>query len=488
MSETFIGSLTEEQLRGKYVLLRTDFDVPMTTEEGSAVSVVRSDLKLKDALPTIKFLATSGAKVVICSHLDQPGGRVVAKYSLEPVAKRLNELLANDDIAVHFVSSCIVHKSLSAVKGLQSGQVLLLQNLRFHVEEEANNEQFAKILAKGIDYYVNDALGLCHLEHASIVGVPRFIRHCYTGFLLRNELRYLHDSLDNPHRPVAAVIGGAKVSSKIGVMQHLMPRIDKLLVGGAMVYTFYRAIGHTVGDSLVEEDSLPEVEHILERAKERNVQIVLASDSVITPATIAIHPRKALPSSVPATEAEMTDTSRVSKGSLPQNVAIAATAETVAPSLDEKGTAPLHHVAHTDEDVVTRLMKESPRVADNQSIPSGWLGADIGPVSINKFAAELHDCRTVLWKGPMGLVENPQFTHGTFAVADMITDLTTRGAMTIVCGKSTVHTLESRYGDSSAKADGAELKRSFSHVSSGGHGVSVFLQGKQLPGLLALVK
>lgn len=163
MSESFIGSLTAEQLRGKYVLLRADFDVPMTTEDGSTVSVVRSDIKLRDALSTIKFIATNGAKVVICSHLDSPGGRAVAKYSLEPIAKRLNELLTDDDTTVQFVSSCLDHKWLSAIKGLQSGQVLLLQNLRFHVEEETNNEQFAQMLAKGMDYYVNDALGLCHL-------------------------------------------------------------------------------------------------------------------------------------------------------------------------------------------------------------------------------------------------------------------------------------------------------------------------------------
>lgn len=163
MNETFIGSLTIDKLRGKYVLLRTDLDVPMTAEEGSTVSVVRSDIKLKDTLPTIKFLANNGAKVVVCSHLDSPGGIAVAKYSLEPIAKRLNELLTDDGTTVQFVSSCLDHKWLSAIKGLQSGQVLLLQNLRFHVEEETNNEQFAQMLAKGVDFYVNDALGLCHL-------------------------------------------------------------------------------------------------------------------------------------------------------------------------------------------------------------------------------------------------------------------------------------------------------------------------------------
>lgn len=278
MSKKSIASLTEADLQGKTVLVRADFNVPL--DDAGNIS---DDTRIRAALPTINYLTEKGAKVVLTSHFGRPKGdnfasRVNDKFRLTPVAKRLSELLKQD---VAKPDDCVGDAVSSAVAGMQPGQVMLLENVRFHPEEEKNNPEFAKQLASIADLYVNDAFGTAHRAHASTAGVADYLKPAVAGFLIEKELQYLQNAIENPQQPLAAIIGGSKVSSKITVIESLLEKVNKLLIGGGMIFTFYKAQGMSVGKSLVEDDYLELAKTLMAKAKEKGVDLLLPTDVVV---------------------------------------------------------------------------------------------------------------------------------------------------------------------------------------------------------------
>ena len=384
--------------KGRRVLVRVDFNVPL--QEGA----ITDDSRIKASLPTITRLIDQGAKVILMSHLGRPKGNTIPALSLAPVAQRLAELL---EMEIHFVEDCVGKSPLEASESLEAGQVLLLENLRFHEEEEANNAGFSRQLAELGEIYVNNAFGSAHRAHASTVGVTEYFDQAATGLLMEAELTYLTSALSHAGKPYVAVLGGAKISGKMDVIKNLLRITDAVLVGGGMAYTFQKAQGHEIGDSLLEVDREEMALQVLADAKKQGVDLVLPVDSVISIA------------------ADGSEPSRVSEG---------------------------------------------------VDIPSGYMGVDIGPGSTELFRSRLSDAQTIVWNGPMGIFEVPEFTRGTEAVAREVARATARGAMTIVGG-----------GDSVAAIHRMGLtEEDFSHVSTGGGAFLEFLEGKELPGVAAL--
>ncbi|MBD0336017.1 MAG: phosphoglycerate kinase [Cyanobacteria bacterium Co-bin13] len=273
MSKKTVASLSASDVAGKRVLVRNDFNVPLD-DQGN----ITDDTRIRAALPTIQDLTGKGAKVILTSHFGRPKGKVVDSMRLTPVAQRLSELLGQEVIKC---DDCVGDEVAAAVNGMQNGQVALLENVRFYAEEEANDPEFAKKLASVADLYVNDAFGTAHRAHASTEGVTKYLSPAVAGYLIEKELQYLQNAIENPQRPLAAIVGGSKVSSKIGVIETLLEKVDKLLIGGGMIFTFYKARGLNVGKSLVEEDKL-ELAKLLEvKAKEKGVDLLLPTDVVV---------------------------------------------------------------------------------------------------------------------------------------------------------------------------------------------------------------
>ena len=272
MAKKSIASLTKSDLQGKRVLVRVDFNVPM--ENGQ----ITDDTRIKAALPTINYLTSNGAKVILCSHMGRPKGQVKDSLRLTPVGDRLSVLLGKK---VTKFDDCIGDDVTAGVNGLANGDVALLENLRFYNEEEGNDPEFAKKLASNADLYVNDAFGTAHRAHASTEGVTHYLSPCVAGFLIEKELKFLQSAIENPKRPLVAIIGGSKVSSKIGVIETLLEKCDKLIIGGGMIFTFYKARGLRVGKSLVEEDKLELAKTLEAKAKERGVEFLLPTDVVV---------------------------------------------------------------------------------------------------------------------------------------------------------------------------------------------------------------
>lgn len=273
MPKKTVANLSEADLAGKRVLVRVDFNVPLD-EAGN----ITDDTRIRAALPTIRELMNKGAKVILTSHFGRPKGKVVDSMRLTPTAKRLGELLGQE---VVMCDDCIGDSVAAAIAKLQNGQVALLENVRFYAEEEKNDPEFAKKLAANADLYVNDAFGTAHRAHASTEGVTHYLSPCVAGYLIEKELNYLQAAIENPQRPLAAIIGGSKVSSKIGVIETLLEKCDKLLIGGGMIFTFYKARGLSVGKSLVEEDKLELAKSLEAKAKEKGVQFLLPTDVVV---------------------------------------------------------------------------------------------------------------------------------------------------------------------------------------------------------------
>ena len=274
-------SIKDLNLENKRVFVRVDFNVPLS-EDGR----VADDTRIAETLPTIEYALRHKAKLILASHLGRPKGKPNPKMSLKPVAERLRMLIDRDlglDENVGFCPDCVGVEAQEMATKLESGQTLLLENLRFHAEEEANDAAFAKQLASLADYYVNDAFGSAHRAHASTAGITKFVQKSAAGLLMEKELEYLGRALQNPQRPFVAILGGAKVSDKIGVIQNLMTKVDALLIGGAMAYTFFKATGRQVGKSLVEDDKLELAKHLLEQAKSKNIKFLLPVDDVIAP-------------------------------------------------------------------------------------------------------------------------------------------------------------------------------------------------------------
>ncbi|WP_414584042.1 phosphoglycerate kinase [Scytonema sp. PCC 10023] len=397
MPKKTLANLSAEDLSGKRALVRVDFNVPVD-DAGN----ITDDTRIRAALPTIQDLTQKGAKVILVSHFGRPKG-VDDKLRLTPVAKRLSELLGQEVVKT---DDSIGDEVSAKVGALQNGQVLLLENVRFYKEEEKNDPEFAKKLAANADLYVNDAFGTAHRAHASTEGVTKYLSPSVGGYLIEKELQYLQSAIENPQRPLAAIIGGSKVSSKIGVIETLLEKCDKLIIGGGMIFTFFKARGLNVGKSLVEEDKLELAKSLEAKAKERGVDLLLPTDVVVA-----------------------------------DNFAPDANSQTVSV----------------------------------ENIPDGWMGLDIGPDSVKFFQQALADTKTVIWNGPMGVFEFDKFAAGTEAIARTLADISKTGATTIIGG-----------GDSVAAVEKVGLADQMSHISTGGGASLELLEGKELPGIVAL--
>jgi triosephosphate isomerase len=387
-------TIEDVQLENKKIIVRVDYNAPID-ENGN----ITDDTRIVATLPTIKYLMERNCKIILISHLGRPKGKVDKKYSLRPVAKRLSELLSKE---VKFVEDCIGGDVKSAVNELKSGEVILLENLRFHPEEEKNDLSFAKELASLGDIFVQDAFGTVHRAHASTVGIAQFLP-AYCGFLLKKEIEYFAKVLENPARPFLAILGGAKVSDKIGVITNLLEKVDSLIIGGAMAYTFLKSQNISVGDSLCEEDKLNVAKEILLKATEKKVSIFLPIDHIIAKDITA--------------ESEIQQTSGV-------------------------------------------------------DIPDGWKGVDIGSMSILRFISIIRNAKTIVWNGPLGIFEIDKFSKGTTAIAQVVAEVTDKGAISVVGG-----------GDTAAAVAKAGVSAHISHISTGGGASLEMLEGKELPGI-----
>lgn len=397
MTKKTVADLSASDLSGKKVLVRADFNVPI--DNGS----ITDDTRIRAAAPTINELTSKGAKVILTSHFGRPNGKVNEDMRLTLVAVRLSEVLGKE---VKKCDDCIGDQVEATVNAMNDGDVVLLENVRFYPGEEGNDPEFAKQLASVADLYVNDAFGTAHRAHASTEGVTQYLSPSVAGYLIEKELKFLKGAIDNPQRPLAAIVGGSKVSSKIGVIEALLDKCDKLFLGGGMIFTFYKARGLSVGNSLVEEDKLELAKSLEAKAKEKGVTMLLPTDVV------------------------------------------------VADKFDPEANA---------------------QTVSVEAIPDGWMGLDIGPDSIKVFQDALADCKTVIWNGPMGVFEFAKFAKGTEAIAQTLAGLTDKGATTIIGG-----------GDSVAAVEQLNLGEKMSHISTGGGASLELLEGKELPGIVAL--
>jgi 3-phosphoglycerate kinase len=383
-------------LKGKRVLVRVDYNVPM---KGSKIE---DNARIRETLKTLEHLIAEGAKLVLIAHLGRPKGKVEPKYSLKPVAAELAKLLKKP---VAFADDCVGPVADKAVAALKPGDVLLLENLRFHAEEEANDPAFAKALAKNGEVFIQDAFGALHRAHASTAGVTKHLPGAI-GFLVQRELEFLDRVIGNPQRPFLAIIGGAKVSDKLAVLDKLLERVDALLIGGAMAYTFLAAQGINIGKSLLEKDQIDAAKAIIEKAYNKKVEILLPADHLV--------------------------------------------------------------VREIKADAATT-------VTQAMAIPPDMIGVDIGPHAIEFFTDHVAKAKTIFWNGPMGIFEMPAFASGSVAVAKAMAEATEKGAITIVGG-----------GDSLSVLAKTGLASKMSHCSTGGGASLELLEGKALPGLVAL--
>lgn len=403
---------------GKRVFMRVDYNVPMEERDGQMV--INDATRIKETLPTLELLIKQGAKIILAAHLGRPKGKRESSMSLKPVAAKLSEMLGRK---VAFAEDCIGEPAEKAVAQLNPGDVLLLENVRFHDKEEINCPIFSEDLAKLADIYVNDAFGAAHRAHASTEGIARVIAkrggHCAAGLLMERELKFLGDELQNPAKPFVVILGGAKVSDKINVIDRLLEKADTILIGGAMAYTFKLAQGFKIGQSLVEPDRVDVAKAALEKAKARGVQFFLPTDNVVA------QPFK-------------TD------------------------KLNKKGKP------------VIELRNE--RLNNEPNIPDNEEGVDIGPATAQAYADIIRKAKTVIWNGPMGIFEDPRFAKGTFAVAKAVVEATqNNGAVSIIGG-----------GDSVKALNKAGLGDKVTFMSTGGGASLEFLEGKVLPGVAAL--
>jgi phosphoglycerate kinase len=383
-------TVRDVDLRGKRVLMRVDFNVPM------AGGVVTDDKRIRAALPTIQYVLEQGASLILMSHLGRPKGGPDPEFSLKAAAEALGKLLGK---SVQMAPDCIGPEVEALAKALRPGDVLMLENVRFHKEEEKNDPEFAKKLAALGEVYVNDAFGSAHRAHASTEGVARYLP-AVSGFLMEQELEYLGRATENPARPYVAILGGAKISDKISVVENLLSKCDTLIIGGGMANTFLAAKGYNMQDSLVEEGSVETAKAILDKA---GGKLLLPIDAV------------------------------------------------VADKFDAEANS---------------------QVVDVAEVPAGWRVLDIGPKSIEKFGKVLKGAKLVVWNGPMGVFEFPNFAEGTFAIAKL---LATIDATTVIGG-----------GDSASAVKKAGVAKQMTHVSTGGGASLEFLEGKVLPGVAAL--
>lgn len=381
---------------GKKVLVRCDFNVPL--QDG----VITDENRLNGALPTIKYLIENGAKVILCSHLGKPKGEAKPELSLAPVAKRLSEML-NKEVVFAADANVVGENAKAAVEKMENGDVVLLENTRYRKEETKNEENFSKELASLADVFVNDAFGTAHRAHCSTVGAGEFLEERACGYLIQKELKFLGEAVANPVRPFTAILGGAKVSDKIAVIEQLLEKVDNIIIGGGMSYTFLKALGYEIGTSLVEADRVEYAKEMMEKAKAKGVNFLLPVDNACA---------------------------------------------------DKFGDV-------------------EPTITEGQDIPEGFMGLDIGPKTIELYVNTVKESKTIVWNGPMGVFEFENFNKGTLAVAKAMADLT--DATTVIGG-----------GDSAAAVNQLGFGDKMTHVSTGGGASLEFLEGKELPGIVAL--
>jgi phosphoglycerate kinase len=412
-----ILTVRDLNVRDKRVFVRVDYNVPREEKDGQMV--ITDATRIVETLPTLRLLTEQGGKLILAAHLGRPKGKREPSMSLRPVAAKLAELLGRP---VAFADNCIGEKVEQTAGVMKPGDVLLLENVRYYKEEEANDPVFAEKLAKVADVYVNDAFGAAHRAHASTEGVARVVAkrggQCAAGLLMERELKFLGEELDKPARPFVVILGGAKVSDKILVIDRLLEKADALLIGGAMAYTFRLAQGCQTGKSLVEPDKTDTAKSALAKAQERGVKFLLPTDDVVA---------------VPV----KTD------------------------KLDKKGKPVIEY--------------QNPRVNTDPNCPGDAAGLDIGPATVKAYCAEVATAKTILWNGPMGLFEDKRFAEGTFAVARAVADVTQQGAKSIIGG-----------GDSVKALNKAKLGDKVTFMSTGGGASLEFLEGKALPGVAAL--
>jgi phosphoglycerate kinase len=390
-------SIRDLDMKGRRVFIRVDFNVPL------GAGKVGDDTRIRETLPTLLLAMSRGARLVLASHLGRPKGKVDPKYSLAPVAARLQELLGKP---VNFATDCVGAETESKSKALRDGEVMLLENVRFHPEEEANDPGFSKQLAALCDHlFVCDAFGSAHRSHASVVGITKYVKQAAAGLLMEKELTYLGKAISNPDRPFISVLGGAKVSDKIEVVRNLMKLANSMLIGGAMAYTFLKAQGLPIGKSLVENDKLDLARELMREAAERKFRLLLPVDHVL------------------------------------------------AESPNSSAT----------------------KITDIPHTPDDMMGLDIGPESVALFSEEISKARTIVWNGPLGMFEKPQFAQGTLGIAKAVAAATRNGATSIIGG-----------GDSAAAVEQAGVASQISHISTGGGASLEFLAGDRLPGVDAL--
>ncbi|MFC4322414.1 phosphoglycerate kinase [Litchfieldia salsa] len=387
-------SVRDIDVKGKTVFCRVDFNVPM--KDG----VVTDDTRIRAALPTIQYLSEQGAKVVLASHLGRPKGQVVEELRLTPVAKRLGEHLGKE---VAKTDEAFGPEVKQAIASLPEGGVLLLENVRFYAGEEKNDAELAKNFAELADVYVNDAFGAAHRAHASTEGIAKHIP-AVAGFLMEKELEVLGKALSNPERPFTAIIGGAKVKDKIGVIDNLLDKVDNLIIGGGLAYTFIKAQGHEVGKSLLEEDKIDLAKEFMEKAKKNGVNFLMPVDIVVAD--------------------------------------------------DFSNDANIKEVAINE-------------------IPSDWEGLDIGPKTREIYRDAIKSSKLVIWNGPMGVFELDAFSNGTKAVGQALADA--KDTYSVIGG-----------GDSAAAVEKFGMADQMSHISTGGGASLEFMEGKELPGVVAL--
>jgi 3-phosphoglycerate kinase len=395
-------SVRDLEVKGRRVLVRVDFNVP--TEEVEGGIRITDDTRIRESLPTIKLLRDKGARIVLLAHFGRPKGKPNPKYSLRPVAKRLAELI---EAEVEFSPEVVGDQAEMATRQLADGGILLIENVRFYAQEEANDPDFARQLARLGDVYANDAFGAAHRAHASTEGVAHYLSPAAMGLLMEKELRYLQDELADPERPFLVILGGAKVSDKIGVIKALMEKADVFLIGGAMAYTFYRALGIPTGASRVEQDKVHLAEELLQLAKQKGIKFLLPVDNI--------------------------ETDEFKAGAHSRNT--------------------------------TLLSKE-------RGITEGWEAVDIGSETIRLYETEIGKAKTVLWNGPVGVFEIPDFANGTKALAEA---LARSSAKSIIGG-----------GDSVTAVKQFGLADRMTFISTGGGASLELLEGKTLPGVAAL--
>jgi phosphoglycerate kinase len=388
-------TIRDVDVKGKRVLLRVDYNVPL--DEAMKIT---DDTRIQKSLPTIRYLIENGAKVILMSHLGRPKGQVVDKYRLDPVAKRLGELLGKKVLKLNEIYS---EEVLQAVNSLADGEVMMIDNLRFDPREEKNDPEFSRMLASLGDIYVDDAFGAAHRAHASVEGVTKYLP-AYAGFLMESEINSLYPLLESPGRPFIAILGGSKVSDKLKVIQNLLAKVDSLLIGGGMCFTFLKAQGIGVGKSILEEDQLDYCKDVLKEAGKRKVKILLPLDAVAANAFAA--------------DAQFT-------------------------------------------------------TVDIKFIRMDWMGLDIGPKTVELFKQEINGAKTIFWNGPMGVFEWSNFEAGTKAVAQIVAQAK---AFTVIGGGDTVAAVR-KYG----------VEDKIDHVSTGGGASLELLEGRELPGITALL-